>query len=305
MLFLFIKELNGQNFEPNKSIFDIYDYQFEYYSKIRTKLYTNLSDNPQVRLIVKPSFSPEYIFQIEKSDSGYLAKVNIMSESIWYNENYNSIEVNEFVSIISEEDVKLLSKVYLKSIGKVHYPIKESFGLDGVTYNLSAWDYGLKSGEIWSPNDSLNQTIINITSKLIQDIKNKRRKVLLSEKSRIELEQIFNKLNTLPNLDGYKLILNTKEIIEINKQKYISRLSENHKDYLTSSLHNFEQKMIFEFSFNIIDKIFIEKLIDEYIKRFNNYIEFETYFEDSNDIEKYKLQNVSDNIFIKLKSDLK
>lgn len=305
IFFLLLKQLGAQNLEPNNSIFEIADYQFEYYSKIRNKLYKNLADKPEIRLIVKPSFSAEYIFQIEKSENEYLAKVNVMSESIWYSDDYNSIQVNEYVSSIDEEDVKLLWRVYLKCIEKVHYPIKESFGLDGVNYNLSVWDYGFKSGLIWSPSDSLNKTILDVTNHLIEDVKKGKNKVSLSKKNERELNKIFKELNANPSIDNYKLILNAKDIIETNKEKYLSKLSENHKDIFNQLIQEFERKMILEFSFNKIELDFMENLINQCIKKFNHYIEFETYKEDTNDIESYKSANIADNIFLKLKSEFK
>ena len=135
----FASNIEAQNLEPNNSIFDIYNFQFEYYSKIRNNLFKDLSDNPIIRLVVTPSFSTEYIFQIEKdANNGYTAKVNVANKSIWYNKESKSIKVNQHIAKINNNDVNLLQAAYLGIIDKIHHTQKESFGLDGTTYYFSA-----------------------------------------------------------------------------------------------------------------------------------------------------------------------
>lgn len=305
-LFSFIN-LNAQNFEPNNSIFEIYDYQFEYYSKIRNKLFKNLSDSPELRLLVKPSFSPEYIFQIEKDKTNeiYIAKLNIVNESIWYSKNYNSIIVNEYTAHIENKDADLLSKIYLKSIEKSHFPIKDFFGLDGVTYNFSVWDKGIKSGTIWSPDDFQNKMIIEITEKLISQIKAKKQNISLTKEDRDMLEEVLKKLNKLPEIENYQLALEIKELIENKKELYNSQLSENHQIQYENILSEFERQILLQLTFNNLELNSIKKLIDKYQKKFENYIEFETYKDDTNNIEDYKKLNIEKNIFVDLKNNVK
>lgn len=60
----------GQNhLEPAKNYFDLYDYQYEYYGKVKSLLLNGLDDRPKIRLLVFPSFSKEYIFQIENDEN--------------------------------------------------------------------------------------------------------------------------------------------------------------------------------------------------------------------------------------------
>jgi len=265
-----------------------------------------MSDNPIIRLVVKPSFSSEYIFQIEKDNNNeYLAKLNIANKSIWYNKEIEKIIVNQHVAKISENDVNLLKVVYLSIIEKVHHPIKESIGMDGTTYNLSAWKTGLKSGEIWSPNDSVNKTIINITEELINETKKDKVIISLSDKNRTILKKISQEINDSKNIESYKLILKVKEIIENNKSFYISKLINNHKFRLESFLSDFEKKMLLELTFNNLNIDYIKNLIKEYNGHFMDIIQYDTNKDEVENLDEYKKNNRLDNIFLKLESELK
>ncbi|HKJ80494.1 MAG TPA: hypothetical protein VJ954_00610, partial [Ignavibacteriaceae bacterium] len=49
------------NLEPVDGIFNALNFKFEYYSKVRIILFKNLSDLPEIRFLVIPSFSPESV----------------------------------------------------------------------------------------------------------------------------------------------------------------------------------------------------------------------------------------------------
>lgn len=306
IIILFVSNIEAQNLEPNNSIFDIYNFEFEYYSKIRNKLFKDMSDDPMIRLLVTPSFSPEYIFQIERDGNNeYLAKLNIANKNIWYNKEIEKIIVNQHVAKINENDVNLLNDVYSSIIDKVHHPIKESIGMDGTTYYLSVWKTGLKSGEIWSPKDSINKTITNITQELINEIKQNNVRVSLSDKNRNILKAISLKINNSKNIESYKLILKTKEIIENNKPFYISKLINNHKLDLENFLKDFEKKILLELTFNNLNLDYINELIKYYNERFINIIQHDTNKSEVENLEEYQKNNQLDNIFLKLESELK
>lgn len=265
-----------------------------------------MSDDPMIRLLVTPSFSSEYIFQIERdSNNEYLAKLNIANKNIWYNKEIEKIIVNQHVAKINEKDVNLLNDVYSSIIDKVHHPIKESIGMDGTTYYLSVWKTGLKSGEIWSPKDSINKTIINITQELINEIKQNNVRVSLSDKNRNILKSISLKINNSKNIESYKLILKTKEIIENNKPFYISKLINNHKLYLEKLLKDFEKKILLELTFNNLNLDYINELIKYYNERFINIIQYDTNKSEVENLEEYQKNIRLDNIFLKLESELK
>ena len=59
--------------QPVGSIYDIYNYEFEYYSKVRKVLFKELTDSPSMRFQVMASFTPEHVLDIDfdKDNSKY------------------------------------------------------------------------------------------------------------------------------------------------------------------------------------------------------------------------------------------
>lgn len=53
---------------PDSGIYGIFDYQFDYYSNVRKVLFKELSDKPEIRLLVMPSFTPENVLDIQKNN---------------------------------------------------------------------------------------------------------------------------------------------------------------------------------------------------------------------------------------------
>lgn len=149
-----IPNLNAQNdnLEPVESIFDDYDFQFEYYSLVRKVLMNGMSDYPEVRFLIIPSFSVEEVVAIEKEKQKYFIVHHKMTKSIWYTEkNKENIKVNKKKVEISESDMKLYKELFKKAIAHRKYPDKELMGPDGVNYYFSVADRPLKTGTVWSP----------------------------------------------------------------------------------------------------------------------------------------------------------
>ena len=63
LAFFSTSEIKAQsdNLQPARGIFDCYDFQFEYYSKIRKVLFKDLNDSTEIRFLVLPSFKPESV----------------------------------------------------------------------------------------------------------------------------------------------------------------------------------------------------------------------------------------------------
>lgn len=56
---------------PNDNYFDLPKYRLEYYQKIKEKLYDDLEEDFYVRMLVRPSFDAEYIFQVDRDNKNY------------------------------------------------------------------------------------------------------------------------------------------------------------------------------------------------------------------------------------------
>jgi|TARA_R110002049_G_C8931795_1_gene544226 hypothetical protein len=154
-----IPTLNAQNdnLEPVESIFDDYDFLFEYYSIVRKTLMNEMSDYPEVRFLIIPSFTVEEVIAIEKEEKEdetekYFIVHHKMEKSIWYTEkNKEKIKVKKKKVEISVTDALLFKELFKKAINNRKYPEKEKMGLDGTNYYFSVADRVLKTGTIWSP----------------------------------------------------------------------------------------------------------------------------------------------------------
>ena len=168
-----IKAQNN-NLEPVESIFDEFDFRFEYYSLVRKVLMNGMSEFPEVRFLIIPSFTVEEVVAIEKKDSIYFIVHHKMKESIWHTDkDKEKIEVEKKSVEISKSDVELYRKLFSNAINKRKYPDEELWGADGVNYYFTVSDRRLKTGTVWSPKKGSKMSRLNeIGYSLISLVKN-------------------------------------------------------------------------------------------------------------------------------------
>ncbi|MEO8516651.1 MAG: hypothetical protein ABI426_07905 [Flavobacterium sp.] len=167
------QKINAQknHLEPFADLFSIYNYQFEYYSIVREKLYKDLSDCPEIRFLTMPSFSPENVLQIDvdKSNQKYYLKFNIAETSLWYSEEKDKVKIKSFKKEIKTELAILVRELFKKAILNAHYKTEHESGLDGINYYFMVWDFGIKGGTIWSPDENTDMgELVEIGNMLIE-----------------------------------------------------------------------------------------------------------------------------------------
>lgn len=159
------------NLTPDDGIFDIYKFEFEYYSKIRTILFDGLSDSPTARFLVRPSFSPESVLDIEfeKVSNKYFLIYHTCEEMIWSNEKFEKIKVKKYRTEITKESAELVKSLFLNFIMQTKYPDNEISGNDGTTYAFAVHYFGMKSGTTWSPPQNTKMgRLVDIGQELIE-----------------------------------------------------------------------------------------------------------------------------------------
>ncbi len=194
-----IEEINAQtdHLEPVNGLFDIYDYRFEYYSKVRKVLFNELSDSPEIRFLVMASFSPESVLSIEKDqeDDKYYIIYHRCNEMIWYNDNWDKIEVTKIKKEIAADNVEIIVKLFKKAIMTVKYPDDELFGTDGTNYYFTVNDFGQKTGTIWSPNeDSRMGRLVEVGMDLIRLAKTRKNNIQINEKMIKKIKQLTKEI---------------------------------------------------------------------------------------------------------------
>jgi hypothetical protein len=161
------------NLKPVNGVFSEYNYEFDYYSLVRKILFQGFSDNPEARLVIIPSFSPESALDIEKgSDNNtYYLIYHKANPNIWYSGGKKKINVDSIKAEIDLNSFWLIKTLFLTAINKVKYESDSlrSVGTDGTNYYFSVSDMGQKEGVIWSPaaGSKMNR-LVEIGTHLIQ-----------------------------------------------------------------------------------------------------------------------------------------
>jgi len=199
------QSISDDYLKPVGGIYDIYNFQFEYYSKVRKVLFSGLSDKPEIRFQIMPSFTPENVLDIEfdKDKVKYYIIYQICTQMIWNNEKWEKIKVSRFKTEIDEKSVKLLKSLFSKAIAQVRFPpeVKEgersTIRFDGTDYYFTVNErgYGLKSGIVWSPDKGTKMAkLVDIGCELIELAKSKKEIVKIEGKLQKDIEELIVEL---------------------------------------------------------------------------------------------------------------
>ena len=184
--------------EPVASIFDISNIKFEYYSKVRKVLFNGLSDTPEIRFLVIPSFSPENVLDIEfdRDNNKYYIVYHICEKKIWYNKKWYKVKVKKYKKEIDKESVKLIKSLFEKAIARTKFTENETLVFtDGTQYYFSVNKFGLKSGTVWSPSDGTKmRKLVDIGTELIKLAKSENEVVKINKDLRRKIENLMEEL---------------------------------------------------------------------------------------------------------------
>lgn len=204
--------------EPSDSYFDLFKYQYNYYEKLRSVLFQDLAE-PEIRMLVLPSFSKEYLLQIEKDKNSSGIFNIILREpvegSIWgMNEGNPNLKINTktYKGKLKKEDFSLLYQMLYSAIINTRFRTDDSMGLDGTTYYFSIWDYGMKSGKIWSPRYPQLKELVNVMESLADKTKTEK-EINFSSELKDSIAVLTEKLNKKLTLEGIRFLLKFNQTI--------------------------------------------------------------------------------------------
>jgi hypothetical protein len=161
----------ADHLKPVEGMFSEYSFQFEYYSKVRKILFAGLSDQPEIRFVVIPSFETEEVLDIEKLNDKYYLVYQKCRKSIWYSKDIKEVKVDKVQKEIDWENVDLIKKLYKAAIFQTRFEETKFMGVDGNNYYFSINDVGMKSGVIWSPNENTKMAkLVNVSLELIRQM---------------------------------------------------------------------------------------------------------------------------------------
>jgi len=187
----------SDHLEPVDGIFNSYDFQIEYYSRVRKMLFEKLIDRPEIRFLVMPSFTPENVLDIEydKINVKFFLVYHICEKMIWDNKSWDKTKVIEYRKDINKESVDLIKTLFKRAISQTRFYESSMLGFDGETYYFSYSDNGLKTGSVWSPNGGTKMgRLVNIGFKLIDLTKKDDKPVLIEGKLKQDILNLTNDL---------------------------------------------------------------------------------------------------------------
>ena len=188
----------GDHLEPVGGIYDIHDFQFEYYSKVRKVLFEGLTGRPEIRFQVMTSFGTDYVLDIEFDiyTRKYFIVYHICEKRIWDNEDWEKVKVKKYRTEIDKESVETIKILFDIAISQTKFPAEERVGKGGGDYYFSINKFfGLKSGKVWSPSDETQmRRLVDIGFSLVELAISDKSIVGLDDKLKLEIECLIDDL---------------------------------------------------------------------------------------------------------------
>ena len=200
-------QVNSDYLEPARGTFEVSDSSLEYYSIVRKLLFDGLSDNPEIRFLEMPSFTPESVLDIEfdRAKSEYFMSYRISEQNIWYAPNRKEVKVEKFRIEIEKKSVELLKTLFYIATSQVKYPppiINEDGSLtvarsfDGTSYYFTTNQYyKIRTGMTHSPSKgSKMHKLVNVGYKLVELAKSDKGFVGFDDAFQREIKELIKEL---------------------------------------------------------------------------------------------------------------
>lgn len=182
--------------EPVEDFFSMPDYHLEYFIRLRDLLFKGLVDEPEIRFLILPSFTPESVLEIQyhKEINKYFSVYHTLEKTVWLNKQWKKVKTIEYKKEISKESAELVKSLFKAAIRDAQYPTWNNSGLDGTTYFFSYSDWGLRTAFIWEPNEaSTLGHLIYIGQKLIELTKENDQVIKFEEDFKTEISNLTSK----------------------------------------------------------------------------------------------------------------
>lgn len=144
--------------EPEEGYLVSYAYAANYYPKLRELLYAGLGDSPVARVVVLPSFAPEYVISIDQKARTYYLTYRVCQTSLWsaLAKKGKQVAVDTKTVELSQELATAVARLFNAAVDQTKYPEPiPSMNSDGTTFTFSTFrmGIGLRGGKTWSPQD--------------------------------------------------------------------------------------------------------------------------------------------------------
>ncbi|GAB2942819.1 hypothetical protein GCM10027048_04350 [Hymenobacter coalescens] len=142
---------------PSEGYFTSYTHTQDYHPAVRKALLSDLSVTPLARVIVLPSFAPEYVISVEITQG---------QPTLWYRQTRQQIwgqlqrqegapaQVDTHFIAIAPETAAAIGYALNRAVDQAHYPApRQTMRSDGTTFHCLTFraGIGLRGGSTWSP----------------------------------------------------------------------------------------------------------------------------------------------------------
>ncbi|GAA4400778.1 hypothetical protein GCM10023187_14290 [Nibrella viscosa] len=188
--------------EPEAGYFADFNFRHEYYPHIRNLLLKNLSQNPVARVLVLPTFAPEYVISIEKDkrwDTYFLICAEAR-ENIFQQPAKEGIEVVVRRIQLPKDLALQLNKLFMTAIGQVSYRRNQAWGVDGTTFHFTAYNVGegVRSGCTWSPQRGSRMHDLVQVTQLLQKMATAKENSPIAQELAVRCENLMKRISVTP-----------------------------------------------------------------------------------------------------------
>jgi hypothetical protein len=143
----------SDNLQPEKGFFSESNLQFSYSLAVKKVLCDSLTAQTDLRIIVLPSFLPEYLISLDTKDGKTYLTYRIAKQQIWNISKPNDqIKSNNYKIEFDSSISKKIHELFVLAISQAKFD-NPSDGLDGTKYFFLTFEngFGLIGGQTWSP----------------------------------------------------------------------------------------------------------------------------------------------------------
>ncbi len=141
------------NLQPVEGLFSGSTFLDQYYLAVKKVLFDSLSLNTDLRIVVMPSFSPEYLISLDTKENKTYLTYRIAKQQIWQIPKPNDkVKFNNYRIEFDTSLTKKIHELFVLAISHARFDNLHE-GLDGTTYIFTIFKNGsgLIGGQTWSP----------------------------------------------------------------------------------------------------------------------------------------------------------
>jgi len=188
----------SDNLQTETGFFSGFSHQDSYYPIVKKILFDSLSYYTDLRVVVMPSFSPEYMISLDSKDGKTYLTYRIAKQQIWHfpKPDNDQIKCNNYRILFDSSISKKIHELFFLAISKARFDIRPS-AVDGTSYIFITFEngYGLIGGQTWSPRTEKLSGLVAIAEWLNDCARNG--SIVNKDKMMLKINDLIAKFNKI------------------------------------------------------------------------------------------------------------